>query len=195
MNEAYIKYVKSKSTLRYLAGLLIRLKSYIKYYNRIQKARKKGATIGEGVTITSNVVGMANKNLTIGDHSSINNSYLDTRNPLTIGNNVIIGGGNTILTTSHDVDSTGYDVKNYGLVIEDYVWIAMNATILPSCRKIGYGAVIGAGSVVVKDVEPMAIMSGNPAKELRKRKEVHSDLVVEHLIGGDYLEYKKARKA
>lgn len=97
---------------------------------------------------------------------------------------MIIGGGSTILTTSHEVDSTGFDVKNYGIVIEDFVWITTDCIILPSCRKIGYGAVIGAGSVVVKDVEPMSIMSGNPARVIRKRKTVHSGLVVEHLIGG-----------
>lgn len=58
--------------------------------------------------------------------------------------------------------------------------------ILPSCRKIGYGAVIGSGSVVVKNVEPMSVVSGNPAKEFKKRKCVHTDLVVESLLGGDY---------
>ena len=66
--------------------------------------------------------------------------------------------------------------------------------ILPSCRKIGYGAVIGSGSVVVKNVEPMSVVSGNPAKEFKKRKCVHTDLVVESLLGGDYYVYKQTRK-
>ena len=48
MNEDYIKYVKSKSKLRYLAGLLIRWKNYISFQKRVKKARKKGATIGDG---------------------------------------------------------------------------------------------------------------------------------------------------
>lgn len=93
MNEEYIKYVKSKSTLRYLAGLLIRWKNYISFQRIVKKARKRGAKIGEGVVVTKNIVRFANNNLSIGDHTTINNSYLDTRNPLSIGNHVIIGGG------------------------------------------------------------------------------------------------------
>ena len=93
MNEDYIKYVKSKSTLRYIAGLFIRWRNYLSFQNRIKKARKKGAKIGEGVVISHNVAISANRNLEIGNHSTINNSYLDLRNPITIGNHVIIGGG------------------------------------------------------------------------------------------------------
>ena len=195
MNEDYIKYVKSKSKLRYLAGLFIRWKNYVSFQRRTQKARKNGASIGEGVVITPNVVKSANRNLTIGDHTTINNSYLDLRNPIKIGNHVIIGGGNSIITTSHDVNSPTFARKDYGIEIDDYVWIASNATILPSCRHIGYGAVIGCGSVVVGDVEPMSIMTGNPAKKIKERLQVHSEHYTEMLLGGDYLYYKKARKA
>lgn len=195
MNEDYIKYVKSKSKLRYIAGLIIRWKNFISFQRRVKKARKKGATIGEGVVITPNVANAANSNLVIGNHSTINHSILDLRNPIRIGNHVIIGGGNSIITTSHDVNSPTFARKDYGIEIEDYVWIASNAIILPSCRKIGYGAVIGCGSVVVSDVEPMAIMSGNPAKKIKERQQVHSEHYTEILLGGDYLFYKKARKA
>ena len=59
--------------------------------------------------------------------------------------------------------------------------------------KVGEGAVISSGSVVAKNVEPMSVVSGNPVKELRKRKCVHSELVVESLLGGDYLVYKISR--
>lgn len=48
--------------------------------------------------------------------------------------------------------------------------------------------------MVVKDVEPMSVVSGNLAKEIKKRKCVHSNLVVESLLGGDYDIYKKIRK-
>ena len=75
--------------------------------------------------------------------------------------------------------------KYYGLEIEDYVWIASNVLILPSCRRIGKGAVIGAGSFVVKDVPPMAVMGGNPAQCLKTRKNIHSKLVIASLLSGD----------
>lgn len=53
--------------------------------------------------------------------------------------------------------------------------------------------VISSGSVVVKDVESMSVVGGNPAKELKKRKCVHKNLVVESLLGGDYT-YRKTRR-
>ncbi len=53
-------------------------------------------------------------------------------------------------------------------VIGNDVWIGQNAVILPGVH-IGDGAIIGANSVVGSDVEPYAVVAGNPAKELRKR--------------------------
>lgn len=52
---------------------------------------------------------------------------------------------------------------------------------------------MSSGSVVIKDVETMSVVGGNPAKEFKKRKCVHKNLVVESLLGGDYHTYKKAR--
>ena len=57
------------------------------------------------------------------------------------------------------------------------------------------GGVISSGSVVVKDVESMSVVGGNPAKEFKKRKCVHKNLVVESLRGGDYYTYKKTRRS
>jgi acetyltransferase-like isoleucine patch superfamily enzyme len=55
------------------------------------------------------------------------------------------------------------------LVIEDDVWVGHYVMILPGCKKIGRGAVIGAGAVVTRDVEPYTIVAGNPARKLRDR--------------------------
>ena len=120
--------------------------------------------------------------------------WLHIRSSVTIGSHVIIGAGTEIITTSHNIDSPDWTLKNYGITIEDYVWIPTNVLILPSCRNISYGSVIGSGSVVVKNTDPMSVVGGNPAKELRKRKCVHSNLIVESLLGGDYDIYKKTRK-
>jgi virginiamycin A acetyltransferase len=55
------------------------------------------------------------------------------------------------------------------LTIGDDVWIGHNAMILPGCKAIGRGAIIGAGAIVTRDVPAYAIVAGNPAKLLRMR--------------------------
>ena len=51
------------------------------------------------------------------------------------------------------------------IVIEDDVWIGFNATILKGV-KIGKGAIIGASTIITKDVPPYAIMVGSPARQV-----------------------------
>lgn len=189
----YEHNVQDRSTLRYIIGLIVRWKQNIKYERARRIARKRGAQIGEGVIMSIDFAKRANKNLIVGNHTSIQTNKIDLRSPVTIGNNVIIGSGVEIITTSHNIDSPDWELKNYGLYIEDYVWIATNALVLPSCRNIAYGAVLGAGSVVAKNVEEMSVMSGNPATLIKQRKRVHSDLIVESLLGGDFNVYKKTR--
>ena len=55
------------------------------------------------------------------------------------------------------------------LTIGDDVWIGHNVMILPGCKSIGRGAIIGAGAIVTKDVAPYTIVAGNPARKLRDR--------------------------
>jgi virginiamycin A acetyltransferase len=60
-------------------------------------------------------------------------------------------------------------VPQKALVIEDDVWIGNNVVILPGCKRIGRGAVVGAGSIVTHDVDRYGIVAGNPARLLRNR--------------------------
>lgn len=55
------------------------------------------------------------------------------------------------------------------LVIEDDVWIGHNAILLPGCKFVGRGAIIGAGAIVTRDVAPYTIVAGNPARKIRDR--------------------------
>lgn len=185
--------VKSRSLARYGLGLLARLGPWVRTQWKLRKMRKSGARIGSNIGIAKNAMPPASKNLVVGDHVSFHSDRIDVRAPLKIGDYVIIGDSASIITCSHDIDSPEWTFKPYGLEIEDYVWIATRAMILPSCRKIGRGAVIGAGAVVAKDIPPMAVVSGNPAQILRYRKCVHDRLLPENLLGGDLLNYWKAR--
>jgi maltose O-acetyltransferase len=53
-------------------------------------------------------------------------------------------------------------------VVEDFAWIGERALVLQG-RRIGKGAIVGAGAVVTRDVEPFTIVGGNPARVIGKR--------------------------
>ena len=132
-------------------------------------------TIGKKTNILLNVellnINRDKQQVIIGNNSIINSRVvLDGRiGKLTIGNNVDIAMGTNIFTLEHDPHSDYHAGRPGDVVIEDYVWIASRVTILPGVR-IGRGAVIATNSVVTKDVEPMAIVAGIPAKKIGERK-------------------------
>jgi len=105
--------------------------------------------------------------LTIGPHSHLkSNTYIDCSGGVEIGDYLHTGRGLTILSSNHDYDSNesipyGKESILNKVVIEDFVWLGAAVTILPGVR-IGQGAVIGAGSMVSKDIPPYAIATGVP---------------------------------
>lgn len=91
---------------------------------------------------------------------------------LTIGNNVAIAPYCKIFTNSHHYSNEKINIESYkngNVIIEDNVLIGTNTVILPGV-KIGHGSVIGASSLVNKDVESDTIVAGIPAKLLKNRK-------------------------
>ena len=84
------------------------------------------------------------------------------------GHDVSIGPNATILTLGHDPQSPDFADRGGDVIIGNRVWIGYRALILPGL-KIGEGAVIGASAVVTKDVEPFAIVAGNPARKIGER--------------------------
>jgi acetyltransferase-like isoleucine patch superfamily enzyme len=108
--------------------------------------------------------------ITVGDNVNIQmGCFLDGRGGLTIGNNVDLTPGVRILTEQHDVDSPGYDTVKKAVHIHDHVVVGSWALILPGV-VVGEGAVIGAGSVVTKNVLPYTVVAGNPAVVKRERR-------------------------
>ena len=108
--------------------------------------------------------------ISVGDHfvGNFNLTILDEA-PVTIGSHVYIGPNVGIYTVHHALLA---DQRNEGImqslpvVIGDNVWIGGNTVILRGVT-IGEGAVIGAGSVVSRDIPPRVIAVGNPCRVLR----------------------------
>lgn len=98
-----------------------------------------------------------------------------SRGGLRIGNYCALASYVTILTLDHH--HRGAETLPWGeariikpVVIQDFVWVGLNAFILPGVT-IGEGAIVGLGAVVAKDVPPRAIVVGNPARPVRYRDE------------------------
>ncbi len=125
--------------------------------------------LGKGSVVHTGVWLDKPRCITIGDHTLVNpGCILDGRSGLTIGNNVDIAMQVAIFTLGHDVQAANYRTKGAPVVIEDRVSIFARAIILPGVR-LGEGAVVGAGSVVTKDVPPYTIVAGNPAQKIGER--------------------------
>ena len=113
--------------------------------------------------------------LSIGDNSGIGVDSLISFG-VTIGNDVMMGPECMIFTNNHGMErrdvpmwkQRSSDIKP--VVIGNDVWIGARVIILPGVH-VGDGAVIGAGSVVTKDVPPYGIVAGNPARLIRMRPE------------------------
>lgn len=86
------------------------------------------------------------------------------------GNDVSIGPEAAILTLGHDPQSPDFTDRGGDVTIGDRVWIGYRSIVLPGIT-IGEGAVVGAGAVVTKDVEPFAIVAGNPARKIGSRNQ------------------------
>ncbi len=107
-------------------------------------------------------------NITVGKNVFINACCkFQDQGGIEIGNNVLIGHSVVIATLNHDF-APGNRLSMYAkkVRIGNNVWIGSNSTILPGVI-INDGAIVGAGSVVTKDVPQNAVVAGNPAKIIK----------------------------
>jgi len=88
--------------------------------------------------------------------------------PIRIGCDVSIGPEATLITLEHDPQSASFADRGGNVSIGDRAWICYRAIILPGVT-IGEGAVVAAGAIVTKDVDPYTIVAGSPAKPVGTR--------------------------
>lgn len=139
---------------------------------RIAFLRLNGATISKHVLVYGGCEFRYPKGLNIGRGSSIGHrAILDARKGLTIGKNVTFATEVMIWTLHHDYNDINFTTVGAPVIIGDFVWLGSRSIILPGVN-IGEGAVIAAGSVVTKDVEPYTVVGGIPAKVISRRKKI-----------------------
>ncbi len=163
LNAIWIEYVCAK----------LRVTGYIPFHHvRRIVYRIFGIKIGKGSTIHMFATFYNPFNIRIGVDTIIGEwAVLDGRTELTIGDHVDIASNVMIYNAEHDVMSSNFTkARMEKVIIEDYVFIGPRAIILPGVT-VGRGGVVAAGAVVTKDVAPLTIVGGVPAKEIGQRNE------------------------
>lgn len=159
--KAIVKVVRSN--LRKLYYYLLRQRIL-----HIVKSCEGDLYIGGKVKLTSNTI--------LGYRCSFNGMIITGSGMVRIGNYFHSGVECMIITQNHNYEGemipydNTYTKKN--VTIGDCVWFGNRVTVVGNV-VIGEGAIIAAGSVVVKDVPPLAIVGGNPAKVIKYRDKEH----------------------
>ena len=139
-----------------------------------QKAKRSISKYGVGLRVNAECIFMGD--VIVGDYCNFNGMRILGGGKVVIGNYFHSGIECMIITQNHNYegDMIPYDnlyiYKN--VVIGDCVWFGNRVTVTGNVT-IGEGAIIAAGSVVCKDVPPLAIVGGNPAKVIKYRDKEH----------------------
>ena len=115
------------------------------------------------------------KDFQVGTEAALGYNFKSMNRTVKIGNNLMMAEDVLFLGGGHKFDRLDIPMGHQPsepktpLEIGDDVWIGARVMILPGCRNIGKGVIVGAGSVVTKDIPDYAIVGGNPAKVLKYR--------------------------
>lgn len=142
-----------------------------------------GAKIGEGSKIAPSCRIWAPWNLVVGDYTALGDG-VDCYNvgTITIGYKVAISQRSFLCSATHDPSSLLRPLVVKPIVIQNHAWVAAESLVLPGVT-IGEGAVIGARSVVTRDMVPWHICVGMPCSErsVREVKDAHLDPNIMHM--------------
>jgi putative colanic acid biosynthesis acetyltransferase WcaF len=128
-----------------------------------------GAKIGRGVHVYPNAKIWAPWNLDLADESGVaNGAILYSMAKITIGRRAVISQGAHICAGTHDYTRPGSPLVAIPITIGELAWVAAEAFVHPGVT-IGDGCVIGARSVVTKDMPAWTVCAGHPCKPLKER--------------------------
>jgi len=153
-------------------GKLRRLSSTTEIHRSAVIEDPKKVHIGEHVRIREGVIIRSGSGVSIGDHTGLN-PYVVISGRVIIGkynmiapHAMLAGGNHEFRDRTVPMKLQGGRVK--GIILEDDVWVGANSVIVDGVR-VGKGAIVAAGSVVTEDVQPYAIVGGNPARVIKHR--------------------------
>lgn len=164
----------AKALTRKLAAIR-KSSSTIALVKRYALLRNMAKSIGDNVSVFSDVYLLNPKNMKIGNNVSIQPMvYIEAFGGVSIGNDVSIAEGVSIFSVNHGFSEISIPIKDQELVplpivIEDNVWIGAKATILGGVT-LSSGTIVAAGAVVHDSTEKNAIVAGVPAKTIKIRK-------------------------
>ena len=128
-----------------------------------------GAKIGANVNTYPSTWIYFPWNLTVGDWSALGeDTFIYNLGPVKLGQKVTISHRAQLCAGTHDYQQPDMPLIKSPIVVPDQAWICADAFIGPGVT-VGEGAIIGARCVATKNVDPWAIMAGNPAKLIKKR--------------------------
>jgi putative colanic acid biosynthesis acetyltransferase WcaF len=131
--------------------------------------RRFGARLGKGIVIKPHVRIKYPWRLTVGDHCWIGQgAWIDNLADVRLGSHVCISQQVYLCTGSHDHRSRTFNLIVKPIEVGNGAWLAARSLVLGGVT-IGANAVVAAGSVVTKDVEPAAIVAGQPAVRIGER--------------------------
>jgi putative colanic acid biosynthesis acetyltransferase WcaF len=129
-----------------------------------------GAKLGRRVHIYPGVKIWAPWNLEIGDETGCADGViLYSQGTIKLGKRVVISQGAHLCTGSHDYETAGFPLITAPITIGDHAWVAAEAFLHPGVA-IGEGTVIGARSVVTKDMPDWKVCAGHPCQPIKDRK-------------------------
>jgi putative colanic acid biosynthesis acetyltransferase WcaF len=128
-----------------------------------------GANVGRGAHIYPAAVIWAPWNLQIGEQCGVaNGAILYSQAKITLGVRSVISQGVHLCTGTHDFSVRGMPLVTRPIVVEAEVWLAAECFVLPGVT-IGEGAVVGARSVVTRDLPSWMVCAGHPCRPIKPR--------------------------
>ena len=131
--------------------------------------RASGTRVGTGVHVYPGVKIWAPWNVEIGDEAGVADGVtLYSQGRITLGRRSVISQGTQLCAGTHDYEKDGFPLVTKPIKVGDYAWIAAECFVHPGV-SIGEGAVIGARSVVTKDMPAWTVCAGHPCKPIKPR--------------------------